>query len=121
MDVHNMWPEEIQIVSSKEYLDWLYNYLQTNYRADDESAIYTYEGIDKECGSLLWAFGEYVRDLALERDIPITIDYNDCFDNQCVIVKIKDMFFEVYTMWGQGSWTCVTMLDEVPKDKYVKL
>ena len=35
-------------VSSKEYIDWIYDYVSSNKHADDEGALYTYEGVDAE-------------------------------------------------------------------------
>ena len=35
--------ERKKIVSSKEYIDWFYNYVSANKKIDDESALYIYQ------------------------------------------------------------------------------
>lgn len=108
-------------VSSKWYIDWLYDYVSTNKNANDESALYTYEGIDAENGQLLSAFLDYVEELAVQQRVLVTSD-NECeFDNEQVIVKIKDKYFEVFRMYGQGSWTSVNLLDKEPDYAFVKI
>lgn len=61
-------------VSSKEYIDWVYEYVSANKHANDESATYTYEGIDAENGQVLSAFLDYVEELAKEQRVLVIPD-----------------------------------------------
>ena len=108
-------------VSSKWYIDWLYNYVSANKHVNDESALYTYEGIDAENGQLLSAFLDYVKELAVQQRVLVTSDEECGFDNEQVIVKIKDKYFEIFRMYGQGTWTSVNLLDKEPEYAFVKI
>ena len=47
---------------------------------------------------------------------------DDCeFDSEQVTVKIKDKFFEIFRMYGQGSWTSIGLLDKEPDYAFVKI
>lgn len=109
-----------QKVSSSEYIEWLYNYVSANRSANDESALYVYEGIDSENGQLLSWFVDYAKTLARQQGVQIIFDEENPFGNEEVFVKIKDKFFSAFTMYGQGSWSCVGLLENTP-DNYVEL
>ena len=108
-------------VSSKEYIDWVYNYVSANKHANDESATYTYEGINSENGQVLSAFLDYVEELAKEQRVLVVPDDECDFGSEQVVVKIKDKYFEIFRMYGQGSWTSVNLLDEEPEYAFVKI
>ena len=108
-------------VSSKEYIDWIYDYVSSNKHVDDESALYTYEGVDAENGQLLSTFLDYVEELSIQQRVLVTPDDECKFDSEQVTVKIKDKFFEIFRMYGQGSWTSVNLLDEEPEYAFVKI
>lgn len=108
-------------VSSKEYIDWVYNYVSANKRANDESATYTYEGIDAENGQVLSAFLDYVEELAKEQRVLVVPDDECDFGSEQVVVKIKDKYFEIFRMYGQGSWTSIGLLDKEPDYAFVKI
>lgn len=108
-------------VSSKEYIDWIYNYVSANKYVDDEDAIYVYEGIDSENGQLLSGFFDYVEELAKEQRVLIVHDEKCDFDSERAVVKIKDKYFEVFRMYGQGSWTSIELLDKEPDYAFVKI
>ena len=108
-------------VSSKEYIDWLYNCVSNNKQIDDESALYAYEGIDAENGKLLSYFLNYVEVLAAQQRVLVWCDEECSFDNEQVVVKIKDKYFDILRMHGQGSWTSVKLMDKKPTHAYVKL
>lgn len=110
-----------QKVSSKEYIDWLYDYVSTHGHSDDESALYIYKGIDSENGQLLSSFINYIKDLASQQKVPIISDDECMFGNEQVIVKIKDKYFDVFRMDGQGSWSSVVLLEKEPDGAYVTL
>ena len=107
--------------SSKEYIDWVYNYVSANKHANDESAIYTYEGIDAENGQVLSEFLDYVEELAKEQRVLVVPDDECDFGSEQVTVKIKDKYFEIFRMYGQGSWTSIELLDKEPDYAFVKI
>ncbi len=108
-------------ISSKEYIDWVYDYVSVNKHADDEGALYVYEGIDAENGQVLSAFLDYVKELATQQRVLVT-PADDChFDSEQATVKIKDKYFEIFRMHGQGSWTSIGLLDEEPDYAFVKI
>lgn len=108
-------------VSSKEYIDWVYNYVSANKHANDESATYTYEGIDAENGRVLSVFLDYVEELAKEQRVLVVPDDECDFGSEQVVVKIKDKYFEIFRMYGQGSWTSIGLLKEEPNYAFVKI
>ena len=98
-------------VSSKEYVDWVYDYVSASKHANDESATYTYEGIDSENG----------QELAKQQRVLVVPDDECDFGSEQVVVKIKDKYFEIFRMYGQGSWTSVGLLDKEPNYAFVKI
>ena len=110
-------------VSSKEYIHWVYDYVTTNKRADDEGALYVYKGIDSEYGQLLSWFMEYVKELAQEQgaQTAVTTDSTCMFGNEQVVIKIRDRCFSVFTMYGQGSWTNISLLGQEHSGPYVQI
>lgn len=108
-------------VSSKEYIDWLYNYVSANKHADDESASYTYKDIDAENGQLLSAFLDYVKKLAKQQRVLVVPDEKCEFGSEQVVVKINDKYFEIFRMYGQGSWTSVNLVQKEPDYAFVKI
>ena len=108
-------------VSSKEYIDWIYDYVSANKHANDESALYTYEGIDAENGQLLSAFLDYVKELAKQQRVLVVPDEKCEFGSEQVVVKINDKYFEIFRMYGQGSWTSVNLVDKEPDYAFVKI
>lgn len=108
-------------VSSKEYIDWLYDCVSNNKQIDSESALYTYEGIDAENGKLLGYFLNYVENLAAQQRVVVWCDDEHPFDNEQVVVKIKDKYFDIFRMHGQGSWTSIKLMEEEPTHAYVKI
>lgn len=113
--------EEKKRVSSSEYINWIYDFVSVNKSADDESALYVYEGLNAENGKLLGAFLDYVKTIAPKQRVAITADDECRFDNEQVAIKIKDRYFKIFRMFGQGSWTSVVLLEEEPDYACVKL
>lgn len=114
--------EEIEKkVSSDEYIEWLYNYVSENKHADEEGALYTYKGIDAENGKLLGVFLDYVKNLAKQQRVLVVLDEECYFSSEKVTIKIKDKYFEIFRMFGQGSWTSVNLLEEEPDYAFVKI
>lgn len=110
-----------QTVSSKEYIDWIYEYVSANKHADDEGALYVYKDIDAENGQILGVFLDFVKELAVQQRVLVISDDKCEFENEEVTIKIKDKYFEIFRMYGQGSWTSINLLDYEPDYAYVKL
>ena len=108
-------------VSSKEYIDWVYNYVSENKYVSDESTSYTYESINEENTKLLSAFLDYVEELAKQQRVLVTSDEECKFDSEQVVVKIKDKYFDIFRMYGQGSFTSINLLDREPNYAFVKI
>ena len=113
--------ERKQRVSSKGYIKWLYNYVSSNERVDTESALYIYKDIDAENGQILDAFFDYIKGLATKQRVLVVPDDECKFPSELVVVKIEDKYFECFRMYGQGSWTSVSLLEKEPDYAYVKL
>ena len=110
-----------QKVLSKEYILWLYNFVSEQKHIDDESALYIYEGIDAENGKIISDFLDYAEELAKEQRVCVVSDESCTFDNEEVDVRILDRYFNCFRMYGQGSITVISLLDEEPKHAYVKM
>ncbi len=113
--------EKKKKVSSEEYIGWLYDYVSVNKHMDDEAAGYTYNGIDAEYGQIIGAFLDYVEELAVQQRVLVVSDEDCGFENEKIVVKIMDKYFEIFRMYGQGSWTSVELLEEEPDYAYVKI
>lgn len=110
-----------QKVSSKEYIDWIYEYVSANKHADDEGALYVYKDIDAENGKILSAFLDFIKEVAKQQRVLVISDDECEFENEKVTIKIKDKCFEIFKMYGQGSLTSINLLDREPDYAYVKL
>lgn len=108
-------------VSSKEYIDWVYDYVTANKHVDDEGALYIHQGIDAENGQILGAFLDYVEELAIQQRVLVVPDDECEFDSEQVVVKIKDKYFEIFRMYGQSSWTSIGLMDKEPDHAFVKI
>lgn len=112
--------EQQDTVSSREYLQWLYDFILGHESMDTDAATYRYRGTDSENGQLLGALMDYVKILAKEQNVPVTENPECEFYNQAFIIKIQDRYFRIFQMYGQGSWTCVTLTNE-QEQNYVTL
>lgn len=105
-------------VSSKEYIDWLYSFVSKNHGVDDDTL---YGGVDEENSRLLGVFLDFAEELAVQQRVLVVPD-DDCdFDSEKIVVKIKDKYFDIFRMFGQGSWTSVCLLEREPNYAYVKI
>ena len=110
-----------KIVTSQEYIDWLYNYVSTRKYLTDEDALYS-EDIDvSENGQKLSSFFDHIAECAQQQDVQVNSDVDSRFPSESVIVKIYDKYFELFTIYGQGAITGITLLEEEPSGAYVKL
>ena len=110
-----------QKVSSKEYIDWLYKYISVNNHVDNESALYIYKGIDAENGQIVGSFLDYVKEIAIQQRVLAIWDDECEFENEKFFIKIKDVYIEIFRMYGQGSWIALNLLDKEQDYAYVKL
>ena len=109
-----------EIVKSKEYIEWLYNFVSQKGSIDDELVSYQCEGIDKEYGSLISTFFYIMIEKANEENIKIYTEDECAFPNQIIYIQMKDKYFKLLTMHGQGSWTKIALLDKEPQKEYIK-
>lgn len=108
-------------VSSQEYINWFYDYVSENGYIDDEDALYMDNKEDSANGRLLSSFLDYVGEVAKQQRVLIVSDDENYFNNEEVVVKIRDRFFEVFRIFGQGVLTGTILLKEEPNYSYVKL
>ena len=94
------------IVSSKDYEDWIYNYLYYHNCIHDESMLYTCEGKDQEYGKICSYYHDY---LIKDRQLPrIDIPEEHGFGHFYTPFKIKDKEYIIQTLIGQGATTWIT-------------
>lgn len=108
-------------VSSKEYIKWLYDYVSINKHVDSELANFFYIGTDAENGQLLSTFLNYVKELTAQQRVLVVSDEEYGFGSEKIVVKIMDKYFEIFRVFGQGSWTSVDLLDKEPDYAYVRI
>lgn len=100
--------EYIKIVSSKEYENWLYNFLKTNRIADDEDALYLYKGKDAEYGVILSYYFTYLVRLHHD-DLKETCTngfYTEYYD-----FMLRDLPCRISTVFGQGANTFIQVMN----------
>ena len=112
--------EKERKVSSQEYIDWIYSYVSTNGGINDEEFLYSEESIDKENADVLEYFLDYIEKLAVTQRV-LVVTNEDLEFGEEVVVKIKDKYFNVFRMQGQGSWTYISLLENEPDYCYVKI
>ena len=113
---------KMNYVSSIEYLDWLFNFIQPDEVIDDESAYYDMEeGKDKENVMLFSILQEVISELAEEQDVPNILDEDNSFQAYNYIFQYKDKFFRIDTVVGQGSITFVSQVQSDNIDRKVVL
>lgn len=108
---------ESEIVRSEGYKQWIYqNIVSSMY---DDEFLYNQDNPNRENAQLLCRFYDYIDSLYKELNPPISyIDMKEILDdgncNFLLNFKIKDNYFSIQTVWGQGSMTTVTRLDKQP-------
>jgi hypothetical protein len=108
-------------VETKEYADWLYNFIKKGQVYDDETAMYKMqEGEDKEKLLLISHFQRYIEELAEKYEVENITDPKNNFEVLNFEFQIRDRFFNITTMVGQGAITFVNEIDE-PTKKYIKI
>lgn len=102
-------------VSSTDYRDWLYTALLNKKSICDEA---DYDNtIDVENAELLGYFHYYLESLAEKYDAVHHWVDNDSY----LFFRIRDRYFRICIIYGQGSMTWVEALSDKPPYKFVAL
>lgn len=108
--------EELKIVSSDDYIGWLVEFTssQENKCWTNEDALYLFKGKDNKNGKILPTFMNYIIGLAKEQKVKNHTDKNNEFETNSYIIQIRDKYFRINRMQGQG---CLDFIKEVSKPK----
>ena len=114
--------EKLKKVESKEYIDWLYQYIKENKYIEDEHMLYCAQGIDKDNGLLISTFMDMVMKKGEMQNVSVSYDVDEmCFTEERIFVQIKDVAVELSRLHGQGTITMAVLLKTMPTDKFVKI
>lgn len=102
---------EIEMVSSQEYKDWIYDYIEREGYIDSESLLYSKTDKDKEYGKMLGVFLMYINDLVAESDCE-NIATGEDFEAEKYIFKLKDNYYDIVLLIGQGSCISINKIDQ---------
>lgn len=110
-----------KLVSSKEYLDWLENFSKKG-PFNDEDISYNDEidVIDKENGKIISYFASYIYSEAQIQSVFEEKQEGE-FDEERFIFMYNDNFYEIWTIFGQGSITGINKIEKPDNDNYVIL
>ena len=108
--------EKYNIVRSEEYLNWLNNFISTlpTKSFSDEDFLYDdkIEQYDKNNSQLVSYIDNYVATLAKEQRV---FPRSDGTNDFVLYFKLRNNFYSIYTIVGQGATTFIKMLDEEPE------
>ena len=108
-------------VMTNEYAEWLYNFIKEGKIYDDETAAYEMpEGENKEKLLLISHFQRYIEELAEKYNIENITNPENKFEILNYEFQIKDKFFNISTMSGQGACTFINKIDK-PTKNYIKI
>lgn len=107
--------KNIEIVKSKDYIEWLYEYLKENKNLNSENILYEENKKNAEYGGLLFLFLLYINDLIDETDLENLADYNE-YEAEKYNLKIKDKYYELCVITGQGSILFISELSDLPNN-----
>lgn len=109
-------------VSSKSYIEWLYNFCDgINIKGfSDDDFLYKEKCIDRQNSLLLSSFLDYVEDLAIQQRVLNFPNPKHEFETHNYVILIKDKFYEITNMCGQGSITFIELVEK-PNFCYVKI
>jgi hypothetical protein len=110
--------KNIEIIKSQEYIDWLYNYLNENKYLNSENLLYDDDKTNSKNGELLFLFLQYINDLIDETDLP-NLANPDEYESERYIIKIKDKYYDLCVIFGQGSIMFINELKEQPEEYLV--
>lgn len=103
----------INKIKSKEYIEWLYNYTNEIERWCDDDLLYRDDVSPelKENVELLSYFFNYVYEETNNQKVLI----DDIEDEETLFFKIKDTYYKIELICGQGSINIIEKLNSVPK------
>ena len=108
----------VEQVKSTEYIDWLYDALaRRNGFLNGELILYANDEKDAQNGALLSVFLMYVGDLISETDIENIADPAQC-EVEKYLIQIKDKYFDICDLYGQGSVIFISELKEKPSSYF---
>lgn len=115
-NVVNSLIERRKIVSSQEYLNWIYDYVSLNGNIDDQ-----FTATDEYASniSLLGDFFCYIEKIAEENRI--AYEFGGESSEMGYYIKIKDKIFFTYLIIGQGAIAGVDHVINVPLVQYIEL
>jgi len=112
---------------SKEYIEWLYNYIVKH------KVIYTDSYLDVEerkRGETLAVFKNmqilvyfvgYIEGLAQQQSVPIGRDLGSVFRTSIIYVQLRDIYLKCYITNGLGNWSSIKLIKKIPDIRYVKI
>lgn len=113
---------KINFTGSKEYLDWLYDFVKADKIYDDETALYEMEdGIDKENLLKISYLQTLVDKKAQEQGVENILDEDNEFQILNYIFRYKDRLYQIDTMTGQGAITFVCITENKENKKVVEM
>lgn len=102
-----------EFVKSEEYLSWIESFTKKYKSFCDDSWLYKKDEIEKsdyEKIELLNLFFHYIEELAsLQNILPIYEDVDDI----TYFFKLKNVFFKICIVIGQGAFTCIDRLENI--------
>lgn len=114
--------EKINLTGTKEYLDWLYNFVEVDKIYDDETALYEMEdGKDKENLLKISYLQTLVDKKAQEQGVENILDENNEFQILNYVFRYKDRLYQIDTMTGQGAVTFVCVTENKENRKVVEM
>lgn len=92
--------EKIDYVTSDEYLKWLYLFISEHKAVADDSFLYKEENLERKNSMLVSYLQSY-----LSEKYESTYYDEDGYEHW--IFKLKDKYFDIYTIVGQGACTYI--------------
>lgn len=104
--------EFIELVKSDDYKNWIYDYFANGgIHIDSESILYSDDKTNKEFGKHLSLFMMYISDLIEETDLKNLANHDE-YESESYNFKIKDKFFNICLIFGQGSLISINELKD---------
>ena len=114
--------EKINYTASKEYLEWLYNFIKPDKIYDDESALYLMtDSKDKENLLMISYLQKYIEVLATTQSIENKVDNENSFQALNYIFRYRDRYYQIDTMIGQGAITFISICKNPYNREYILL
>lgn len=109
----------LKIVSTKDYWDWLIDFVNKNGAFSDDDFHYNQEigEKNKEYCSYLSYFFDYISSLSKEQNVFPNPDEEDIF----YFFKLNNCYYHIGTIVGQGAYTSIYKLEKEPPIAYVIL